>query len=42
MPAVRLPDGSEKRFDAPVTAAQVAAAIGPGLARAALAAKVDG
>jgi threonyl-tRNA synthetase len=42
MPMVRLPDGSERRFDAPVTAAQVAAAIGPGLARAALAAKVDG
>ncbi len=42
MPVVRLPDGSEKRFDAPVTPAQVAAAIGPGLARAALAAKVDG
>src|SRR4051794_6276622 len=42
MPVVRLPDGSERRFDAPVTAAQIAAAIGPGLARAALAAKVDG
>ena len=42
MPVVRLPDGSERRFDAPVSAAQVAAAIGPGLARAALAAKVDG
>ena len=42
MPVVRLPDGSERRFDAPVTAAQVAAAIGPGLARAALAARVDG
>src|SRR4051794_2397326 len=42
MPVVRLPDGSERRFDAPVTAVQVAAAIGPGLARAALAAKVDG
>jgi threonyl-tRNA synthetase len=42
MPVVRLPDGSEKRFDAPVTPGQVAAAIGPGLARAALAAKVDG
>ena len=42
MPVVRLPDGSERRFDAPLTAAQLAAAIGPGLARAALAAKVDG
>jgi threonyl-tRNA synthetase len=42
MPVVRLPDGSERRFDAPLTAAQLAAAIGPGLARAAIAAKVDG
>jgi threonyl-tRNA synthetase len=42
MPVFRLPDGSEKRFDAPLTAAELAAAIGPGLARAALAAKVDG
>ena len=42
MPVVRLPDGAEKRFDAPVTVAQVAAAIGSGLARAALAGKVDG
>ena len=42
MPAVRLPDGAEKRFDAPVSVAEVAAAIGPGLARAALAGKVDG
>ncbi len=42
MPAIRLPDGSVKRFEAPVTVAEVAAAIGPGLARAALAGKVDG
>ncbi len=42
MPVVRLPDGAEKRFDAPVSVAEVAAAIGPGLARAALAGKVDG
>jgi len=42
MPSVRLPDGAEKRFDAPVSVAEVAAAIGPGLARAALAGKVDG
>jgi threonyl-tRNA synthetase len=42
MPVVRLPDGAEKRFDAPVTVAEVAAAIGPGLARAALAGKVNG
>jgi threonyl-tRNA synthetase len=42
MPVVRLPDGAEKRFEAPVTVAEVASAIGPGLARAALAGKVDG
>jgi threonyl-tRNA synthetase len=42
MPVVRLPDGAEKRFDAPVSVAEVAAAIGPGLARAALAGKVNG
>ena len=42
MPVVRLPDGAEKRFDAPVTVAEVASAIGPGLARSALAGKVDG
>ena len=41
MPVIRLPDGAQKRFDAPVTVAEVAAAIGPGLARAALAGKVD-
>ena len=42
MPAITLPDGSVRRFDAPVTGAEVAAAIGPGLARAALAMKLDG
>jgi threonyl-tRNA synthetase len=42
MPAITLPDGSVKRFDAPVTVAEVAASIGAGLARAALAGKVDG
>ena len=42
MPAITLPDGSHKQFDAPVTVAQVAAAIGPGLAKAALGARVDG
>ena len=39
---VRLPDGSQRQFDAPVTVAQVAASIGAGLAKAALAGKVDG
>ena len=42
MPAVTLPDGTEKRFDEPVTVQAVAASIGPGLARAALAGRVDG
>lgn len=42
MPIIRLPDGSERSFDAPVTIAEVAASIGAGLARAALAGKVNG
>jgi threonyl-tRNA synthetase len=42
MPAITLPDGSVRRFDGPVTGTAIAAAIGPGLARAALAMKVDG
>jgi len=42
MISVRLPDGSQRQFDAPVTVAQVAASIGAGLAKAALAGKVDG
>jgi threonyl-tRNA synthetase len=40
MPVVRLPDGSERPFEAPVTIAEVAQSIGAGLARAALAGKV--
>ena len=42
MPDVRLPDGAVKHFDAPVTVAEVASAIGPGLAKAALAGRIDG
>jgi len=42
MPVIRLPDGSERNFDAAVTVADVAASIGAGLARAALAGKVNG
>jgi threonyl-tRNA synthetase len=42
MPDVRLPDGAVKHFDGPVTVAQVAGAIGPGLAKAALAGRIDG
>src|SRR5674476_253351 len=40
MPVIRLPDGSERKFDAPVTVADVAMSIGAGLAKAALAGKV--
>ena len=42
MVSVRLPDGSQRSYDVPVTAAEVAASIGPGLAKAAVAARVDG
>jgi threonyl-tRNA synthetase len=42
MPAITLPDGSVRQFDAPVTGTEIAAAIGPGLAKAALAMQVDG
>jgi threonyl-tRNA synthetase len=39
--AVTLPDGKVRQFPGPVTGAEIAAAIGPGLAKAALAVKVD-
>jgi threonyl-tRNA synthetase len=39
---VKLPDGSVRSFDKPVSVAEVAHAIGPGLAKAALAGKVNG
>ena len=42
MPAITLPDGTVRRFDGPVTGTAVAAAIGPGLAKAALAMELDG
>ncbi|MCK9469533.1 MAG: threonine--tRNA ligase [Porticoccaceae bacterium] len=42
MPVITLPDGSQRSFDAPVSVAQVAENIGPGLAKAALAGKLDG
>ena len=42
MPTVTLPDGSRRQFDQPVSVFEVAADIGPGLAKAALAGKVDG
>lgn len=39
---VTLPDGSQREFPGPVTVGEVAASIGPGLAKAAIAGKVDG
>ena len=42
MPNIRLPDGSTKSFPGPVTVAEIASSIGAGLARAALAGKVNG
>lgn len=42
MLTVQLPDGSQKQFDKPVSAGDVAADIGPGLAKSAIAAEVDG
>ncbi len=42
MPVVTLPDGSQRRFDHPVTVDEVAASIGTGLHKAALAGRVDG
>ena len=42
MPAITLPDGSVRSYSKPVTPAEVAADIGPGLAKAAFVAKVDG
>src|SRR5580658_577045 len=42
MPVITLPDGSQKQFDRAISVAEVAASIGPGLAKAALAGRVDG
>jgi threonyl-tRNA synthetase len=42
MPVITLPDGSQRSFAQPITVAEVALSIGAGLARAALAGKVDG
>src|SRR5579863_1632878 len=39
---VTLPDGSKRNFPAPLTGAELAASIGPGLAKAAIALKLDG
>ena len=42
MPVINLPDGSQRTFEQPVSVADVAFDIGPGLAKAALAGVVDG
>jgi len=42
MPNITLPDGSVRAFDKPVSGAELAASIGPGLAKAALAVRIDG
>ena len=42
MPVITLPDGSERQFDNPVSVMDIANDIGPGLAKATLAGKVDG
>ncbi len=41
MPVITLPDGSTRQYDKPVTPADIAADIGPGLAKAAIAARID-
>ena len=41
-PVITLPDGSRREFDNPVSVLGVAEDIGPGLARATLAGRVDG
>ena len=42
MPVISLPDGSQRSYDDPLSVMDIAADIGPGLARAALAAELDG
>ena len=42
MPTITLPDGSQRSYDQPLSVADVAASIGAGLARAALAGRIDG
>ncbi len=42
MPTITLPDGSERQFDSPVTVMEVAQDIGPGLAKATIAGRVNG
>ena len=42
MPVITLPDGSQREFERPVTVSEVAQSIGAGLARVALAGKING
>jgi threonyl-tRNA synthetase len=42
MVTVTLPDGATRSYPGPVTGAEIAASIGPGLAKAAIAMRVDG
>ena len=42
MPKITLPDGSERQFAAATSGAEIAASIGPGLAKSAVAVRVDG
>ena len=42
MPSITLPDGSQRQFDHPVSVMDVANDIGPGLAKATLAGRVNG
>jgi threonyl-tRNA synthetase len=42
MPIITLPDGSQRQYDDPVSIHQIAESIGPGLAKAALAGKLNG
>ena len=42
MPIITLPDGTEKEYNSAITIDQIASEIGPGLAKAALAGRVNG
>ncbi|MGB6310833.1 MAG: threonine--tRNA ligase [Steroidobacteraceae bacterium] len=42
MPVITLPDGSQRQFERAISVAEIAASIGPGLAKAALAGRLDG
>lgn len=42
MPVITLPDGSQRSFDNPVSVMQVALDIGPGLAKATIAGRING